>query len=67
MKITTTISYTDNEINAMIDTLTTCSLIIDDENAGSDLAQRAEDAFEQIAKMLCLDPIGERVFHNNGW
>ena len=70
MKIKLVVNYTEDEMDTMIKTLSFLSDIIDnpdEEKRTLDLIQLSSDAFENLAQVLCLDPKGEKAFHNNGW
>lgn len=70
MKVKMVTEYTEEEINNMIDTLQLLSTIVDnreEEARTVDMIQWASDAFANLSYLLCLDPRGERIFHNNGW
>jgi len=70
MKVKMVTEYTEEEINSMIDTLQLLSQILDnheEEARTVDMIQWASDAFANLSYLLCLDPKGERMFHNNGW
>lgn len=70
MKIKLVVNYTEDEINTMIKTLSFLSDIINNSDEGVkavDLIQWSFDAFKNLASVLCLDPKGEKAFHNNGW
>lgn len=70
MKVTLGIEYTDEEINSMIDTLNLlCNITENHEEEARtvDMIQWASDAFANLSYLLCLDPSGEKMFHNNGW
>lgn len=62
MTIITKIEFSEEEIDAMIKTLNCLSDMIDQANTTS-----ASNAFEELAKTLCLDPMGELAFHREGW
>lgn len=70
MIIKLAVNYTEDEIDTMIQTLNFLSDIIDNSDEGArtiDLIQWSSDAFENLAKILCLDPKGEEAFHKDGW
>ena len=70
MKVKMVTEYTEEEINNMINTLQLLSTIVDnreEEARTVDMIQWASDAFANLSYLLCLDPRGERMFHNNGW
>lgn len=70
MQVTLGIKYTEEEINSMINTLNLLSDIAEnreEEARTVDMIQWASDAFANLSYLLCLDPSGERMFHNNGW
>lgn len=66
MKIQTVVTYTESEICSIIDTLTILANI-DEETATSNMQNKANSAFENLAELLCLDKEGEKAFHHEGW
>lgn len=67
MVIKTVVNYAPDEIGYMINTLYLLSNIINDEVASTDMQQKATNAFENVADILCLDEDGEMAFHKQGW
>jgi len=67
MVIKTVVNYTQDEINSMINTLHLLSDILNDQVASADMQKKANNAFEDVADLLCLDEDGELAFHRQGW
>lgn len=67
MVIKTVVNYAPDEIGFMINTLYLLSNIINDQVASADMQQKATNAFENVADILCLDEDGEMAFHKQGW
>lgn len=67
MVIKTVVNYTQDEINSMINTLHLLSDILNDPVASADMQKKANNAFEDVADLLCLDEDGELAFHRQGW
>ena len=67
MVIKTVVNYAPDEINSMINTLNLLSNIINDQVASADMQQKATNAFENVADILCLDEDGEMAFNKQGW
>ena len=67
MVIKTVVNYAPDEINSMINTLYLLYNIINDDVASADMQQKATNAFENVADVLCLDEDGEMAFHKQGW
>lgn len=63
MKIVTKVEFSQDEIKTMIATLQYLSVLLDETNIPSDLALTAGNAFDELSKVLCTDPVGERAFH----
>lgn len=62
MKTVTKVEFSQDEINTMIATLRCLSALIDETNIPSDLALTASNAFHDLSKVLCTDPMGEHAF-----
>lgn len=67
MVIKTVVNYTQDEINSMINTLHLLSDILNDQAVRADMQTKANNAFEDVADLLCLDEDGELAFHRQGW
>lgn len=67
MVIKTIVSYTQDEINSMITTLHLLANIINDQVASANTQTKANNAFEDVADILCLDEDGETAFHQQSW
>jgi len=67
MKVQTVVTYTESEICAMIDTLTILANIVNDLTATSTMQNKANNTFEDLAYLLCLDKEGEKAFRHEGW
>jgi hypothetical protein len=67
MVIKTVVNYTQDEINSMINILHLMSDILNDQAARADMQTKANNAFEDVADLLCLDEDGELAFHRQGW
>lgn len=67
MVIKTVVNYTQDEIDSMINTLHLLSDILNDQAARADMQTKANNAFEDVADLLCLDEDGELAFHQQGW
>lgn len=67
MVIKTVVNYAPDEINSMLNTLYLLDNIINDQVASADMQQKATNAFEEVADILCLDEDGEMAFHKQGW
>lgn len=67
MKIKVNITYTEEEIQTMINTLTILSDIVDDENVPTQIQTLASDAFDKVSKILGQDKNGELAMDDEGW
>lgn len=67
MKVQTVVTYTESEICSIIDTLTILANIVNDQTATSNMQNKANGAFEDLADLLCLDKEGEKAFQHEGW
>ena len=67
MIVKTVVNYTDTEIKDMIKTLKFLSDIISEETTTAEMKTTAEQAFDHIAKLLCLDENGEAALAYEGW
>lgn len=67
MTVKTVVNYTTEEIYSMINVLTFLSDMLDNDIATAEMKHRAEIAFEEIAKLLCLDKEGKNAFEREGW
>jgi uncharacterized protein (UPF0147 family) len=67
MKIKVSITYTEEEIQKMIDTLAILSEMVDDENIPTQLQTLAADAFDKVSKILGQDKNGELAMNDEGW
>ena len=68
MTITVDIKYTKEEIETLLKTLYIIQSFDETEQSLpksiDDLSNRA---FDNVADLLCLDPVGKNAFHNEGW
>lgn len=60
-------NYTQDEIDSIITTLHILENILTEQNASAEMQKEANDAFEELADLLCLDEDGETAFHQQGW
>lgn len=67
MTVKTIVDYTNDEVHIMIDALNFLSNMLDSDIATTEMKHRAEIAFEEIAKLLCLDEKGKQAFEYEGW
>ena len=67
MKTKVSITYTEKEIQTMIDTLTILNEIVDDENVPIQIQTLATDAFDKVSKILGQDKNGELAMDDEGW
>lgn len=67
MTIITKVEFSEEEIEAMVKTLNYLSELIDDPSVSHTQSDTASNAFEGLARILCLDPMGELAFHREGW
>ena len=67
MTIKTIVNYTEAEIKNMIKTLQFLSDIIGEETATAEMKTTAEQAFNHLANLLCLDENGEAAYERAGW
>lgn len=67
MTVKTVVNYTTEEIYSMINVLTFLSDMLDSDTATTEMKERANTAFEDIAELLCLDKEGKDTFEREGW
>ena len=67
MTIKTVVEFTQEEIENTIKILDFLSSILDSDNCPRDIHISADNAFGEIATILCLDSKGEKAFHAKGW
>lgn len=68
MTVKTVVTYTNDEIHMMIDTLNFLSNVINDnETATHEIKQKADEIFSSLADLLCLDENGRQAFEYEGW
>lgn len=67
MTVKTVVNYTGEEIIDTIKTLKFLSDIISEETTTAEMKTTAEQAFNYIAKLLCLDEKGEAALAYEGW
>lgn len=68
MTVKTVVTYTNEEVHMMIDTLNFLANIVDgDETATPEIKQKADEIFGLLADLLCLDENGRQAFEYEGW
>lgn len=67
MKVKIVVNYTDEEIHTMIGTLKFLCDVVNSDVATAEMRQGADTAFEEIAKLVCLDEKGEKAYTREGW
>ena len=67
MKVRTIVNYTNEEIHTMIGTLRFLYDVVNSDVATAEMRQGADTAFEEIAKLVCLDEEGEKAYTREGW
>lgn len=64
MKIVTKVEFSQEEIYAMIKTLKCLNAFINEPNVTSDMSLTACNAFDELSKIVCLDPVGKQTFRH---
>ena len=68
MTVKTVVTYTNDEVHTMIDTLNFLANIVNgDETATPEIKQKADEIFGLLADLLCLDENGRQAFEYEGW
>lgn len=62
MTVITKVEFSQEEIYAMIKTLKCLSAFINEPNVTSDMSLTASNAFDELSKIICLDPVGKQAF-----
>ena len=67
MKIISKIEFEQNEIQTIIDTLNIMAEICNCDSVSHEVQLRADQAFNELADLICLDPEGEKAYQREGW
>ena len=67
MTIKTVISFTSKELETLVNTLQILANACDNDTMPGKCARTIDNAFEALSDLICLDPEGERLYHNEGW
>ena len=67
MKIIHEVNYTADEIVNTITTLRLLDEICEDDDASTEMKEKADTAFEALSDLLLYDPMGEKAYRNAGW
>ena len=67
MQIISKIKFEQNEIRAIIDTLSVMADICNCDSVSSEVQVKTDSAFNELADLICLDPEGEKAYQREGW
>lgn len=67
MKIISKIEFDQNEIQTIIGTLNIMAEICNCDSVSNEVQVRADQAFNALADLICLDPEGEKAYQREGW
>lgn len=67
MKIISKIEFEQNEIQTIINTLNVMAEICNCDSVSHEVQVKADQAFNELADLICLDPEGEKAYQREGW
>lgn len=67
MKIISKIEFDPNEIQTIIDTLGIMAEICNCDSVSHEVQLKADNTFNELADLICLDPEGEKAYQREGW
>lgn len=67
MKIISKVEFEQNEIQTIIDALGIMAEICNCDSVSHEVQLKADNAFNELADLVCLDPEGEKAYQREGW
>ena len=67
MKIISKIQFEQGEIQTIIGTLNIMAEICNCDSVSHEVQLKADNAFNELADLVCLDPEGEKAYQREGW
>lgn len=67
MKIISKIEFEQNEIQTIIDALNIMAEICNWDSVSHEMQLKADNAFNELADLICLDPEGKKAYEREGW
>ena len=67
MKIISKVEFEQNEVQTIIDTLGIMAEICNCDSVSHEVQVKADQAFNELADLICLDPEGEKAYQREGW
>lgn len=67
MKIINKIEFEQDEIQTIIDALNIMAEICNWDSVSNEVQCKADQAFNELADLICLDPEGEKAYQREGW
>ena len=67
MKIVSKIEFDPNEIQTIINALNIMVDICNCDSVSTEVQLKADNAFNELADLICLDPEGKKAYEREGW
>ena len=67
MQIISKIKFDKDEIQTIINALNIMADICNCDSVSTEVQVKADNAFNELADLICLDPEGENAYQREGW
>ena len=67
MKIVSKIEFEQNEIQTIINALNIMANICNCDYVSTEVQLKADNTFDELADLICLDPEGKKAYEREGW